>query len=76
MPGLTVTGLCICEVGHSIPVPDQSELWTQEDAERVVCSFCKTTVENLKLIEPDSHAGMKAPVHSASKGAQQAGTNP
>ncbi len=60
MAGLTVLGLCPCKIKHSIPVPDQSQSWTQKDAERVVCEVCQTTVENLKLLEPDSHTGMKA----------------
>ena len=60
MAGLTVLGECRCGIKHPIPVPDQAEVWTQKDAERVVCGACETTVENLKLLEPDSHAGIKA----------------
>lgn len=60
MAGLTVLGECGCGNKHPIPVPDQSEVWTQKDAERVVCGACETTVENLKLLEPGVHARSKA----------------
>lgn len=61
MDKLTVIGRCdSCGSEHSIAVPDQNQVWTQENLERVVCTPCGTTLENLKLLEPVCHAGMKA----------------
>lgn len=59
MSVLSVIGRCSCGVGHTIPVPDKSKVWTQKDFERVVCRPCGTTLENLK-IEPVTHPEMKA----------------
>lgn len=50
MSDLAIIGLCSCETEHTISVPDEAEVRTQEPLKRVVCGKCSATVEELKIV--------------------------